>query len=1518
MVRAMGSVPQSQTTMSAMLTMLATSAVFLFDGGCAVAVLFILVCGVALLQSRLIKAAGHWTQHGASAIQLNNSRNMSRTCTSAAELFYLRHTRSCAATACGNKGGGTSHSTPLQMSGADFIARLLQSVCQQVCLTIIMHWGRALLALFRPSARLLQSIAQMVLYYAKIAMKLIIMSSALQRDMLILCTPLELAACFHLVEAYMHRDLYTYHCESDHCRVSAVSAPSAQEIATIALALLRLSLSIIDWHVPRGVRSQQLLCRILTAMSMQALRMDLACAAMAFLLPTFGKRPQEEGSTARKRTATMSPATEQTPGTPTDTKVTVPNSQSSPSMQPSSSAVESGAATEHTAAGAEITTCMKAIVTEWNTLSTDDARDLVNAAQVLLKGIQNDVRNLCNPWGVQLKEKKRYRPMNTLKQELKIALTKRAKKLKSENEGSDRGAATEHTEVDARADDALAETPRSSTQVAKESTATEHASAEFCIETAMDETLRRIKALHGDSEILVRVVDHACSSEQCVSHRIAAMCREASWKISKDLCNDQPLDACGYIAADAVCRLREAALAEANAWHRMKLPDYARLECIDRGNQVLRKRDLDRILDSDHVNRLVRHYSYLDQRRQAEEEWWAGAVALDHFLIGLPDLVSELAAATSTKQHQWKAWIVNTQSSAQLGSHWFTVVVGAAVQNSAQLQQSTATSSTAGGMLELSQPLQSSGSRADPSTNNYPNLFESLDPVLSNALGWAHANAMHPRVAAWLRACSQWDSAVATKKHQHRKQRRQLCKEHDIPCTRAVDTNEELDTAMVYIRRQLTNRIKDIRAAMMSLQPLLQSKATGPPSAHSTQQRPVSADTTLHPPRKKTAQPCDNKLDNYFTLRAAGDALPEIEELHTPHVATDVSSTYLRLHAKRHIYAEDQDFHIVKDALYELGGYVSQAHLTKLTRHPRNTPKTIRRYFKERNFNAVRFNHSTSAIEATGAQQTKKGGHIVTHSHMWRTYYVKLLVLAQARQWLSATERLDPIADAPSTPKTNFQLADAIKQPKNAEYAPFGGDFEDTHSYSPVISRLLFYAEIHNCSDHGYGTFSAPKQVPPYTYRQLQEWIIERRRLHQRSNAIESATRELVQTAADLAAKLCAFASDGVVVKHLIDFALPEKKRADAAEVTALDEMLLQSTGRGAATEHIAASGTATEHTKDTDGDDKQADNQREAISAATEHASKPKKQLRKRDAGHRVTLSQQTAKAMADGFFKFVEREHLQQHFSRMSAGQILVLCIFHSRLSWQKGKPLELHDRDHYWIPKPLYTPASQVKAPSPPHFAQRIKHSATEHVPPEMQPPRSCCLCGKGFIDWAALWEHCELDHHSWAEAAKRTLWEAEQLEAVPLLPPDKRRIIQNFTNALIYSKPAEGHFGRDKVCMRQRIGCATCAKVAWIDSCFPCYLFQECPEELRPRVQNDADDSECEEEAAEEATDEEEPATEQRRGRLLKHEIGYYVLDAHAINELLDVKNTSKPGRRSLQRSYTLLRYNTPATQSIDGC
>ena len=90
------------------------------------------------------------------------------------------------------------------------------------------------------------------------------------------------------------------------------------------------------------------------------------------------------------------------------------------------------------------------------------------------------------------------------------------------------------------------------------------------------------------------------------------------------------------------------------------------------------------------------------------------------------------------------------------------------------------------------------------------------------------------------------------------------------------------------------------------------------------------------------------------------------------------------------------------------------------------------------------------------------------------------------------------------------------------------------------------------------------------------------------------------------------------------------------------------------------------------------------------------KLQLKRHDDRHKtsvhdVTLSQRTAKAMAESFFKFVQQEHLQQYVSPMSAGQIVVLCIFHSRLSWQKGRPIQLHGRDQYWIPKPVYTPAA-----------------------------------------------------------------------------------------------------------------------------------------------------------------------------------------------------------------------------------
>ena len=95
--------------------------------------------------------------------------------------------------------------------------------------------------------------------------------------------------------------------------------------------------------------------------------------------------------------------------------------------------------------------------------------------------------------------------------------------------------------------------------------------------------------------------------------------------------------------------------------------------------------------------------------------------------------------------------------------------------------------------------------------NNYPNLFEIPDTATTDMINWAHANAMHQPVAALLRACGEWDSAMATKDHHRQQKRRKLCKDHDIPCTREIDSNEKLDATMEHIRQELINRIQQIR-----------------------------------------------------------------------------------------------------------------------------------------------------------------------------------------------------------------------------------------------------------------------------------------------------------------------------------------------------------------------------------------------------------------------------------------------------------------------------------------------------------------------------------------------------------------------------------------------------------------------------------------------------------------------------------------------------------------------------------
>ena len=158
-------------------------------------------------------------------------------------------------------------------------------------------------------------------------------------------------------------------------------------------------------------------------------------------------------------------------------------------------------------------------------------------------------------------------------------------------------------------------------------------------------------AQYGDA-VLVRVVDHACSSQECISAKLVDMCRTRGLCITATLSCDQPTDACGYIAADVVVRLRDCALGSDQGWFDAPLEPYTSTACVVRGNVVLGQASEEaRVLGTEEVNQLVRCYAHLAEHIHAQEEWWGGAVALDHFIDGVCQFVRSAHDGTETAEH---------------------------------------------------------------------------------------------------------------------------------------------------------------------------------------------------------------------------------------------------------------------------------------------------------------------------------------------------------------------------------------------------------------------------------------------------------------------------------------------------------------------------------------------------------------------------------------------------------------------------------------------------------------------------------------------------------------------------------------------------------------------------------------------------------------------------------------------------------------------------------------------------
>ena len=148
------------------------------------------------------------------------------------------------------------------------------------------------------------------------------------------------------------------------------------------------------------------------------------------------------------------------------------------------------------------------------------------------------------------------------------------------------------------------------------------------------------------------------------------------------------------------------------------------------------------------------------------------------------------------------------------------------------------------------------------------------------------------------------------------------------------------------------------------------------------------------------------------------------------------------------------------------------------------------------------------------------------------------------------------------------------------------------------------------------------------------------------------------------------------------------------------------------------------------------------------------------------------------------------------MSAQQVQFLGIFLSHLQRKPPNRVDISERLDLIQHKPSYISVDQIVSLEIPHFVclQSETDGAAEHTHssrPKMQAPAICKLRGAGFVSPRDLWAHAATEHHSWAEARKRLIFEAQQRISVPLQPIEKRRLARNFMHDLLYSLSGPQH-------------------------------------------------------------------------------------------------------------------------------
>ena len=154
----------------------------------------------------------------------------------------------------------------------------------------------------------------------------------------------------------------------------------------------------------------------------------------------------------------------------------------------------------------------------------------------------------------------------------------------------------------------------------------------------------------------------------------------------------------------------------------------------------------------------------------------------------------------------------------------------------------------------------------------------------------------------------------------------------------------------------------------------------------------------------------------------------------------------------------------------------------------------------------------------------------------------------------------------------------------------------------------------------------------------------------------------------------------------------------------------------------------------------------------------------------------------VATEFFDFVQAQNLTSALQDCDAQHIVSLAVHHAHCLLTRPQCIGVSVNSQYIFNRGTYVPAAAVESPSPPHFAVVAAgpRGAAGHATCRIEAPRVCQLCGRGFLNWQALFHHAQEAHHSFAEYRKRIFYEAESMDALPLPHSRKRTMLANFVS------------------------------------------------------------------------------------------------------------------------------------------